>query len=122
MNPTDVLGAWEIGADGIIVSKHSGRQIDQVPASCDVLLVVEGVGDKLVVMIDGGFRRGAGIVTALCPGVRLVFIRHRCEVTCGSLMILPARPAAGSAGAEIEWPAQRQKQSAAELARSRLGR
>ena len=55
MNPADALRAAEIGCDGIIVSNHGGRQLDQAPASLDVLPAIkEAVGDKLTVMLDSG--------------------------------------------------------------------
>ena len=75
MSPADALRAVEIGVDGIIVSNHGGRQLDQAPASLDVLPAVkEAVGDKLTVMLDSGVRRGADILIALCLGAEFVFM------------------------------------------------
>ncbi len=75
MNPADALRAAEIGCDGIIVSNHGGRQLDQAPASLDVLPAIkEAVGDKLAVMLDSGVRRGADILIALCLGAKFVFM------------------------------------------------
>ena len=75
MNPADALRAAEIGCDGIIVSNHGGRQLDQAPASLDVLPAIkEAVGDKLTVMLDSGVRRGADILIALCLGAKFVFM------------------------------------------------
>ena len=74
MNPADALRAAEIGCDGIIVSNHGGRQLDQAPASLDVVPAVKAaVGDKLTVMLDSGVRRGADILIALCLGAEFVF-------------------------------------------------
>ena len=75
MRPADALRSAEIGCDGIIVSNHGGRQLDQAPASLDVLPAIkEAVGDKLAVMLDSGVRRGADILIALCLGAEFVFM------------------------------------------------
>jgi (S)-mandelate dehydrogenase len=74
LNPADAIRAAEIGVDGIIVSNHGGRQLDQAPASLDVLPAVKAaVGDKLTVMLDSGVRRGADILIAWCLGAQFVF-------------------------------------------------
>jgi (S)-mandelate dehydrogenase len=74
LNPADALRAAEIGVDGIIVSNHGGRQLDQAPASLDALPAVKAaVGNKLTVMLDSGVRRGADILIALCLGAQFVF-------------------------------------------------
>jgi L-lactate dehydrogenase (cytochrome)/(S)-mandelate dehydrogenase len=75
MHPADAIRAAEIGVDGIIVSNHGGRQLDQAPASLDVLPAVNAaVGERLTVMLDSGVRRGADILIALCLGARFVFL------------------------------------------------
>ena len=75
MSPADALRAVEIGVDGIIVSNHGGRQLDQAPASLDVLPAIkEAVGGKLTIMLDSGVRRGADILIALCLGAEFVFM------------------------------------------------
>jgi len=64
-----------IGVDGIIVSNHGGRQLDQAPSPLEVLPAInEAVGDKVTLMVDGGIRRGADIVIALCYGARFVMV------------------------------------------------
>ena len=74
LNPADAIRAAEIGVDGIIVSNHGGRQLDQAPASLDALPAIKAaVGDKLVVMLDSGVRRGADILIAFCLGAQFVF-------------------------------------------------
>ena len=74
LNPADAIRAAEIGCDGIIVSNHGGRQLDQAPASLDALPAIKAaVGDKLVVMLDSGVRRGADILIAWCLGAQFVF-------------------------------------------------
>jgi (S)-mandelate dehydrogenase len=74
LHPADAVRAAELGVDGIIVSNHGGRQLDQAPASLDALpAIAAAVGDRLTVMLDSGVRRGADILIALCLGARFVF-------------------------------------------------
>jgi isopentenyl diphosphate isomerase/L-lactate dehydrogenase-like FMN-dependent dehydrogenase len=73
------------GADGIIVSNHGGRQLDGAVATIRALPgVVEAVGGKAAVLIDGGFRRGIDVVKALALGARAVMIGrpHLWGVAC----------------------------------------
>jgi len=70
---SDAEQAARIGVDGIFISNHGGRQLDGEVAPIDVLEdIVRAVGDKLEVIIDGGFRRGTDIVKALALGARAV--------------------------------------------------
>ena len=65
--------AAEAGVDGVVVSNHGGRQLDGAAATLDALPeVVEAAGDRLVVLMDGGIRRGADIVKALALGAQAV--------------------------------------------------
>jgi L-lactate dehydrogenase (cytochrome)/(S)-mandelate dehydrogenase len=74
LNPADAVRAAEIGCDGIIVSNHGGRQLDQAPASLDALPAIKAaVGDRMIVMLDSGARRGADILIALCLGAQFCF-------------------------------------------------
>jgi isopentenyl diphosphate isomerase/L-lactate dehydrogenase-like FMN-dependent dehydrogenase len=69
----DAQLACEHGAAGIVVSNHGGRQLDGVAATIDALPeVVEAVGDRLEVLVDGGIRRGSDVVKALALGARAV--------------------------------------------------
>ncbi len=69
----DAVLAADAGVDGVVVSNHGGRQLDAVAASLDVLPeVVEAVGDRLVVLMDGGIRRGTDVVKALALGANAV--------------------------------------------------
>jgi isopentenyl diphosphate isomerase/L-lactate dehydrogenase-like FMN-dependent dehydrogenase len=69
----DAVLAVEAGVDGVVVSNHGGRQLDGVAASLDALPeVVEAAGDRLVVLMDGGIRRGADVVKALALGAQAV--------------------------------------------------
>ena len=69
----DAALALEHGAAAIIVSNHGGRQLDGVPATLDILPeVVDEVGGRCEVLVDGGIRRGTDVVTALALGARAV--------------------------------------------------
>jgi isopentenyl diphosphate isomerase/L-lactate dehydrogenase-like FMN-dependent dehydrogenase len=71
----DARLACEHGAAGVIVSNHGGRQLDGVAATIDALPeVVEAVGGKGEVLVDGGIRRGADVVKALALGARAVLV------------------------------------------------
>lgn len=71
----DARLAVEHGARGVLVSNHGGRQLDGAPATIDALgAVAEAVGDRLVVMMDGGVRWGSDVLVALARGARLVFL------------------------------------------------
>ncbi|MDP1733569.1 MAG: L-lactate dehydrogenase [Sulfuritalea sp.] len=67
----DANQAAACGADGIVVSNHGGRQLDSVAASIDALpRIVDAVGDKLEVLMDGGVRSGLDVVKALALGAK----------------------------------------------------
>ena len=59
--PDDARRAVELGADGIIVSNHGGRQLNYAPAPVDMLpSVAEAVGGRVPLLVDGGISRGTG--------------------------------------------------------------
>ena len=71
----DARLAIEAGAAGVVVSNHGGRQLDTVPATASVLPeVVEAIGDRATVMVDGGIRRGTDIAKALILGADFVLV------------------------------------------------
>lgn len=71
----DALLALESECKGIIVSNHGARQLDTVPATIEALPeIVNAVGTKLVVMMDGGIRNGIDVFKAIALGAKLVFI------------------------------------------------
>ncbi len=71
----DARHAIDAGADAVVVSNHGGRQLDGVAASLRALPeVVAAVDGRIEVLMDGGIRRGADIVKALCLGARAVLI------------------------------------------------
>jgi 4-hydroxymandelate oxidase len=71
----DARRAAEHGAKAIVVSNHGGRQLDTAPATCEVLPhVVEAIGDRCEVYVDGGIRRGSDVLKAIALGARAVLI------------------------------------------------
>ncbi|UGS33670.1 alpha-hydroxy acid oxidase [Capillimicrobium parvum] len=75
MHPDDAQRAVELGADGVVVSNHGGRQLDGALATLDVLpAVVDRIGGRAEILVDGGIRRGADVVKALCLGATAVCI------------------------------------------------
>jgi L-lactate dehydrogenase (cytochrome)/(S)-mandelate dehydrogenase len=74
MHPDDAVRAHALGVDGIMVSNHGARQLDNAPSPLHVLPAInEAVGDKMTVMFDGGVRRGLDAIIALCMGAKFVF-------------------------------------------------
>ena len=75
MTGEDAEFCAEVGADGVIVSNHGGRHLDNTLATIEVLSeVVAAVNGKMEVLLDGGIRRGADVVKAIALGARAVFI------------------------------------------------
>ena len=75
LSAEDALLAAEHGVAGVIVSNHGGRQLDGVAASLDALPeVVEAVGERIEVLVDGGVRRGTDVAKALALGARAVLV------------------------------------------------
>ncbi len=75
LHPEDARLAAGLGIDSLIVSNHGGRQLDTTPAAIDALpAVVEAVGGKIPVLMDGGVRRGTDVVKALALGASAVGI------------------------------------------------
>ena len=71
----DAAAAVEAGAAGIIVSNHGGRQLDTAVATADALSeIVDGVGDRCEVFVDGGIRLGTDVVKALAKGAKAVLV------------------------------------------------
>jgi L-lactate dehydrogenase (cytochrome)/(S)-mandelate dehydrogenase len=74
LHPDDARMCMVLGADGLLVSNHGGRQLDSAPAPLDMLpLIVDAVGHKMELLVDSGVRRGADIAKALCLGAKAAF-------------------------------------------------
>jgi L-lactate dehydrogenase (cytochrome)/(S)-mandelate dehydrogenase len=74
LHPDDAVRAAELGADGIFVSNHGGRQLDRAPSPIEALPAIHAaVGDRLTLLLDSGVRRGVDIVIARCLGARSCF-------------------------------------------------
>ena len=69
MTPEDAVRAREVGADGIVVTNHGGRQLDTTVAPIEVLAEIRAaVGADMTVIVDSGFRRGSDFVKARALG------------------------------------------------------
>jgi isopentenyl diphosphate isomerase/L-lactate dehydrogenase-like FMN-dependent dehydrogenase len=92
MSVADARRAVDIGATAIMVSNHGGRQLDGSRAPFDQLAeIVDAVGDKIDVILDGGVRRGSHVLKALSVGAKAV---------SGGRLYLYALAAAGEPGVE----------------------
>jgi L-lactate dehydrogenase (cytochrome) len=75
LDPEDARAAVDIGADGIVVSNHGGRQLDGVLSSTRALpAIADAVGDKTTVLADSGVRSGLDVVRMLALGARGVLL------------------------------------------------
>jgi L-lactate dehydrogenase (cytochrome) len=69
----DARRAVDAGASAVVVSNHGGRQLDTVPASLRALPeIVSAVNGQIEVLMDGGIRRGADVIKAICLGAGAV--------------------------------------------------
>ena len=75
LNPEDAERAIQAGASGIIVSNHSGRNLDTVPATIEVLPhIAQRVNKRIPVLMDGGIRRGTDVLKAIALGADSVLV------------------------------------------------
>lgn len=75
MTPAAALRAADAGVDAIVVSNHGGRVLDGTPATAAVLpRVVDAVGDRVEVLVDGGVRSGLDVFRALALGARACLV------------------------------------------------
>ncbi|WP_152046521.1 alpha-hydroxy acid oxidase [Aureimonas psammosilenae] len=75
LDPEDARMAADTGADAIIVSNHGGRQLDGARSSIAMLPhIVEAVGDRIEVHLDGGIRSGQDVLKAVALGAKGTYI------------------------------------------------
>ena len=75
LDPEDACEAARLGADGIVVSNHGGRQLDGAPSTARALpAIADAAGDKLTVLADGGIRSGLDVVRMLALGAKGVLL------------------------------------------------
>ncbi len=75
LDPRDALEAANLGADGIVVSNHGGRQLDGVASTASALpAIAEAIRDRLTVLVDGGVRSGLDVVRMLALGAHGVLL------------------------------------------------
>lgn len=73
MSVDDARRAVEIGCSGIVLSNHGGRRLDGSRSAFDQLAeIVDAVGDRIDVMMDGGVQRGTHVLKALSLGAKAV--------------------------------------------------
>jgi L-lactate dehydrogenase (cytochrome) len=67
----DASAVVDAGADAVVVSNHGGRQLDRAPTPLETLAaVVDSIGDRAEVYVDGGILSGSDIVAAVATGAR----------------------------------------------------
>jgi L-lactate dehydrogenase (cytochrome) len=75
LDAEDARRAADAGVDGIVVSNHGGRQLDSVPSTARALPdVVDSVGDRVDVLVDGGVRTGLDVIKMIALGARAVLL------------------------------------------------
>jgi len=71
LDVADAREAAQVGADGIVVSNHGGRQLDGASSSIRALpAIAQAVGDRTTVLMDGGVRSGLDVLKAMAAGAK----------------------------------------------------
>jgi L-lactate dehydrogenase (cytochrome) len=92
LDPEDAKRAADMGAQGIVVSNHGGRQLDGTPGTITVLpRIADAVRDRIEILFDGGIRSGQDVLKALALGA------HGCLIGRAYLYGLAAMGEAGVA-------------------------
>jgi len=92
MSVDDAKRSVDVGASAIMISNHGGRQLDGARAPFDQLqAIVDAVGGRIEIIVDGGVRRGTHVLKALAMGA---------TACSGGRMYLYALAGAGSAGVD----------------------
>jgi L-lactate dehydrogenase (cytochrome) len=74
-NVADAKAVVDAGADAVVVSNHGGRQLDRAPVPLEVLpRVLDAVGDRAEVYVDGGIMTGGDVVAAVARGARAALV------------------------------------------------
>ena len=88
----DARRAVDCGVSAIVVSNHGGRQLDGMAPSLPAMVqILDAVGDRVEVLVDGGVRRGSDVARAVALGARAVMVGRPWAWSLG---------AAGQAGVE----------------------
>jgi len=92
LRASDAAKAQHIGADGVVVSNHGGRQLDGTVASIDALPAMAAAAPGLPLILDSGIRRGTDVLKALALGARATLVGRP---------VMYGLAANGQAGAEL---------------------
>jgi len=75
LDPEDAKNAIRLGADGIVVSNHGGRQLDgAIPTARALPRIVDAIGDDITVLVDSGVRSGVDVIRMLALGAKGVLL------------------------------------------------
>jgi len=75
MTVDEAVLAADAGADAVLVSNHGGRVLDHCPGTAEMLpAIADAVGERVIVMMDGGVRTGVDVLKALALGAKLTLI------------------------------------------------
>ena len=86
MSAADARRAVQIGADAIMISNHGGRQLDGAPSSISALPeIVDAVGSRIEVHMDGGIRSGQHVLKAVALGARGTYIGRAMAYGLGAM-------------------------------------